>query len=59
LIGAASFVQDVRLPGMRHARVVRPPGPDAKLVSLDESSAPDVQVVRLGNFVGVVSEREE
>jgi CO/xanthine dehydrogenase Mo-binding subunit len=59
LIGAASFVQDVRLPGMRHARVVRPPGPGAKLVSIDESSVPDVQVVRLGNFIGVVAEREE
>lgn len=59
LIGAASFVQDVRLPGMWHARVVRPPSPGAKLVSIDESSAPDVQVVRLGNFVGVVAEREE
>lgn len=59
LIGAASFVQDVRLPGMWHARVVRPPSPGAKLVSVDESSAPDVQVVRLGNFIGVVAEREE
>ncbi len=57
--GAASFVHDVRLPGMLHARVVRPPSPGAKLVSLDESSVPDVQVVHLGNFVGVVAEREE
>ncbi len=57
--GAASFVHDVRLPGMLHARVVRPPSPGAKLVSLDESSVPDVRVVHLGNFVGVVAEREE
>ncbi len=57
--GAASFVHDVRLPGMLHARVVRPPSPGAKLVSLDESSVSGVQVVRLGNFVGVVAEREE
>ncbi len=57
--GAASFVHDVRLPGMLHARVVRPPSPGAKLVTLDEGSAPDVRVVRLGNFVGVVAEREE
>jgi nicotinate dehydrogenase subunit B len=57
--GAASFVHDVRVPGMLHARVVRPPGPGAKLISLDESSAPGVRVVRLGNFVGVVAEREE
>ena len=59
LTGASSFVQDVRLPGMLHARVVRPPSPGAKLVSIDASSAQDVQVVQLGNFVGVVSEREE
>lgn len=57
--GGASFVHDVRLPGMLHARVVRPPSPGARLVSLDESSVPDVRVVRLGNFVGVVAEREE
>jgi CO/xanthine dehydrogenase Mo-binding subunit len=57
--GGTSFVHDVRLPGMLHARVVRPPSPGAKLVSLDESSVPDVRVVRLGNFVGVVAEREE
>jgi nicotinate dehydrogenase subunit B len=57
--GAASFVHDVRLPRMLHARVVRPPSPGAKLVSLDESSVPDVRVVHLGNFVGVVAEREE
>ncbi len=57
--GAASFIHDVRLPGMLHARVVRPPSPGAKLVSLDEGSVPDVRVVRLGNFVGVVAEREE
>jgi CO/xanthine dehydrogenase Mo-binding subunit len=59
ITGAASFVHDVRLPGMLHARVVRPPSPSAKLVSLDESSVPGVQVIRLGNFVGVIAEREE
>jgi nicotinate dehydrogenase subunit B len=57
--GEASFVHDVRLPGMLHARVVRPPSPGAKLISLDEASVPDVRVVRLGNFVGVVAKREE
>lgn len=57
--GAPSFIQDLRLPGMRHGRVVRPPGPGAELVSLDETSVHDAQVVHLGNFVGVVSLREE
>ena len=57
--GAASFVHDVRLPGMLHARVVRPPSPGAKLISLDESSVPAVLVVHLNNFIAVVAEREE
>ncbi len=61
--GQQSFVQDLSLPGMLHARLVRPPGPSAQLVSLDESSVKDVpglvKVVRRGNFIGVVAEREE
>jgi nicotinate dehydrogenase subunit B len=57
--GAPSFVHDVRVPGMLHARVVRPPSPGAEIVSIDEASARDVRVVRLGNFIGVVAEREE
>jgi nicotinate dehydrogenase subunit B len=57
--GEPSFVQDVRVPGMLHARVVRPPSPGAKLVSIDPASVPGVLVVHLGNFVGVVAEREE
>jgi nicotinate dehydrogenase subunit B len=58
-VGAPSFVHDVRVPGMLHARVVRPPGSGAELVSIDETSVQDARVVRLGNFIGVVAEREE
>jgi len=57
--GEPSFVQDVRVPGMLHARVVRPPSLGAKLVTIDPGSVPGVQVVHLGDFVGVVCEREE
>ncbi len=57
--GAPSFVQDLRLPGMLHGRIVRPPGPGAQLVSVDQSPVQDAQVVRIGSFVGVVAEREE
>ena len=60
--GAASYVQDMRLPGMVHARVVRPSGPGAQLASLDTAATermPGVlQVVRDGNFLAVVAERE-
>jgi nicotinate dehydrogenase subunit B len=63
VVAQPSFVQDVRLPGMLHGRVVYPPGPGAWLESLDASSVADmpglVQVVRRGSFVGIVAEREE
>lgn len=61
--GGAAFVQDMRLPGMLHGRIVRPPRYGARLVSVDEASVTRlpgvVSVVRNGNFLGVVAEREE
>jgi nicotinate dehydrogenase subunit B len=61
--GEHIYVQNFRLPGMFHGRIVRPPAVGAKLVSVDESSIRDVpglvKVVVKGNFVGVVCEREE
>jgi nicotinate dehydrogenase subunit B len=63
VIGGPSFIQDLKVPGMVHARLVRPPGPAAKLVAMDEGSVKDipglVKVVQRGNFIGVVAEREE
>ena len=62
LFGAA-YVHDLDLPGMLHARVVRPPSYRAKLASLDDTAARAapglVAVVREGSFLGVVTEREE
>ncbi|MGH2852033.1 MAG: molybdopterin cofactor-binding domain-containing protein, partial [Solirubrobacteraceae bacterium] len=61
--GAARFVADLDHERLAHARVVRPPGPRARLVDLDEDAARAlpgvVEVVRSGSFVGVVAEREE
>lgn len=69
--GALTFVHDVRVPGMLHGRVIRPPyaGRDAgdfvgrSLVSVDRDSIRDVpgvvDVVTIGDFVGVVAQREE
>jgi nicotinate dehydrogenase subunit B len=58
--GQLEFVHNVRLPGMLHGAVVRPPAVGATLVSVDESSvrgmAGVVQVVVRNNFVGVVAE---
>jgi CO/xanthine dehydrogenase Mo-binding subunit len=60
--GAPAYVQDMRLPGMLHARVVRPPGYGAKLIHLDVSNIEKmtgiVKVVRDGNFLAVVAYRE-
>jgi nicotinate dehydrogenase subunit B len=61
--GGAAYVQDIRLPGMVHARVVRPGIPRPKLVEVDIASVrsmPGVlQVVRDGSFLAVVAQREE
>jgi len=63
LTGAPSYVQDMRLPGMLFARVLRPPRYGAKLVSLDETAVRSlpgvVAVVRDGNFLAVAAKREE
>ena len=56
--GQPAFVHDLRLPGMLHARMVRPPRLGTTLVSLDEGSVRDAGVVRLGNFVAVVARQE-
>jgi nicotinate dehydrogenase subunit B len=61
--GTACFVHDLDLPGMVHGRVVRPPGYEARLISVDEEAAARmpgvIQVVRDGSFLAVVAEREE
>jgi nicotinate dehydrogenase subunit B len=60
--GAEAYVQDIRLPGMVHARTVRPPGPGAVLEEVDTAGAeamPGVlAVIRDGSFLAVVAERE-
>jgi nicotinate dehydrogenase subunit B len=57
-----TFVQDFRLPGMLHGRVVRPPAVGATLLSVDETSVRslpgNVKVVRIANFLGVVADTE-
>jgi len=60
--GGHAYVQDFRPEGMVHARIVRPPSPGATLISLDtgraENSAGVLKIVRDGNFIGVIAERE-
>lgn len=69
--GELTWVHDLRLPGMLHGRVIRPPyaGYDTgsfvgtSLLSIDEGSIAHIEgiikVVRIADFVGVVAEREE
>ncbi|NNF39373.1 MAG: xanthine dehydrogenase family protein molybdopterin-binding subunit [Gemmatimonadetes bacterium] len=58
-----AFLQDMRLPDMAHARVVRGDRAASAIVSVDESEARSlpgvVEIVRDGNFLAVVAEREE
>ncbi len=69
--GELVYVHDVRVPGMLHGRVVRPPyaGVDAgafvgtSLIAVDEASVRDIPgliaVVNIRDFVGVIADREE
>jgi len=61
--GGPAYVHDMRLPGMVFGRVVRPPSPRARLLSVDERAVGAmpgvVAVVRDGSFLAVAAEREE
>ncbi len=61
VIGAA-FIHDLEMPGMLHARVLRPPSYGARLEALDQSAAERlpgvVKIWRSGDFAGVCCERE-
>src|SRR3984957_9283228 len=60
--GGAAYVQDMRLPGMVHARVVRPPSYGAQLTECDTASIENmpgvVKVIRSGNFLAVAAKKE-
>lgn len=61
--GKPVYIHDMELPGMLHARVVRPPNYAARLVSanIEEAEAMPgiVEVIRDGSFLAVVAERED
>jgi CO/xanthine dehydrogenase Mo-binding subunit len=55
------FVTDMKIPGMLHARMIRPPVAGAAPLSVDENSIKDIataRVVREGNFLAVVADHE-
>ena len=59
--GTFEYVHNVRVPGMTHGAVVRPPSVGATVVSVEENSirgmAGVIKMVVRGNFVGVVAEK--
>jgi nicotinate dehydrogenase subunit B len=62
LTGEFVYAHDVRIPGMLHGRVVRPPTITSKPASIDESTVKNIpgfiKVVQEGSFVGVVCATE-
>ncbi len=55
------FVTDIKVSGMMHGRVIRPPKAGAVPVAVDAASVrniPGVRVVREKDFIGVVAESE-
>jgi CO/xanthine dehydrogenase Mo-binding subunit len=62
VIGAADFAGDIQLPGMLHARLLRPPAHGATLVRADVSTAKKIDGVRVveeGDLIAVLHERPE
>ena len=60
--GEHTYVHDVRVPGMLHGRVIRPPVVNTEPISIDQDSVRGipgvVMIAREGKFVGVVAKTE-
>src|SRR5260221_7215426 len=60
--GRFTYVQDVRMPGMLHARTIRPPAIGGELLSVDPESLKGLpgnpRAVRLRNFLAIVADSE-
>jgi CO/xanthine dehydrogenase Mo-binding subunit len=62
LKGYVAYLQDLRLPAMMHGRVVRPPSPAARLLSVDKAAvahlAGVLEIVQDGRFLAVIADEE-
>ena len=59
--GTHIYMQDFSLPGMVHARVIRPQSVGSRLINVDESSIKGIgnaRVVRIEDFLAVVADDE-
>jgi nicotinate dehydrogenase subunit B len=57
----ATYVSDIRRPGMLHARVIRPPVAGATITAVDDSSIraiPGARIVQRGGYLAVVADKE-
>jgi CO/xanthine dehydrogenase Mo-binding subunit len=57
VFGERRFIHDMVLPGMRYARMLRPPGPFARLEFLDaaQEGLADAEIVRDGSVLAVLA----
>ena len=61
IFGTQEDIVDIKVPGMLHGRIIRPAVAGAVPLSTDTSSIadiPDVQVIHVDDFLGVVAEKE-
>jgi CO/xanthine dehydrogenase Mo-binding subunit len=61
VFGKLDYVTDIKVPGMLHGRMIRPPVAGALPVAVDDGSVhdfPGVRVIRDKGFIGIVAERE-
>jgi CO/xanthine dehydrogenase Mo-binding subunit len=61
VFGTLDYVTDVKVPGMVHGRMIRPPVAGAMPAKIDESSIKDIpgaRVVHQNGFLGVVANKE-
>jgi CO/xanthine dehydrogenase Mo-binding subunit len=60
--GRFTYMQDVRVPGMLHARTIRPPAIGAELIAVDAESLKGLpgnpRALRLRDFLAVVADHE-
>ncbi len=60
--GEAKFAGDIRLPGMLHARILRPPAHGAKLTTVDTSGAQeikDIQIIQDEDMIAVLHKHRD
>jgi CO/xanthine dehydrogenase Mo-binding subunit len=61
VFGRLDYVTDIKVPGMLHGRMIRPPVAGAVPVAVDDgpvNDIPGIRVVRDKGFIGIVAERE-